>query len=107
MKGINDLFQQAQGLQEKMANMQEELQRKEVTGESGAGLVKVTLNGQHEAKSVSIDEDVFTEDRQVLEDLIAAAITDASRRLAASQAEAMKNLTGGMSLPPGFKFPFQ
>ena len=111
---IEDLMQQAQGLQEKlqsqMQQMQEELSNLEVVGEAGAGLVKVTLNGRHEAKAVTLDPSLRDEPLDVVEDLIAAAITSAAQKLeqaqADSQADAMKAFTGGLGMPPGFKFPF-
>ena len=110
MKGIGDLMKQAQamqeGMQENMRKMQEDLARMEVVGESGAGLVKVTLNGKHEARGVSIDQDLMTEDREILEDLIAAAINDAARRVETLNAEKMSEVTSGLNLPPGMKLPF-
>lgn len=110
MKGIGDLMKQAQamqeGMQENMRKMQEDLQRMEVVGESGAGLVKITLNGKHEARSVAIDSGLLTEDKEILEDLIAAAINDASRRVEALNAEKMAEATSGLNLPPGMKLPF-
>jgi nucleoid-associated protein EbfC len=106
MKGIQDLFKQAQQMQERMQTLQEELAREEVTGESGAGLVKVTLNGRHEAIRVQLDPSLKDEALEILEDLIAAAINDAERRVEASQKERMFGLTAGMGLPPGFKLPF-
>lgn len=110
MKGIGDLMKQAQamqeGMQENMRKMQEELLDLEVVGESGAGLVKVTLNGKHEARGVSIDGTLLTEDKEILEDLVAAAINDAARRVEALNAEKMADMTSGLNLPPGIKLPF-
>ena len=110
MKGIGDLMKQAQamqeGMQENMRKMQEDLQNMEVIGESGAGLVKVTLNGKHEARSVDIDSSLLTEDKEILEDLIAAAINDAARRVESLNAEKMAEATSGLNLPPGMKLPF-
>lgn len=110
MKGIGDLMKQAQamqeGMQENMRKMQEELLDLEVVGESGAGLVKVTLNGKYEARRVSIDDTLLSEDKEILEDLIAAAINDAARRVEALNAEKMSDMTSGLNLPPGIKLPF-
>lgn len=106
MKGMGDLMKQAQQMQERMQELQQELAEAEVTGESGAGLVKITLNGRHEARRVEIDPSLLTEDREVLEDLIAAAITDAARRVERAQQEKMAGLASGLGLPAGFKLPF-
>ncbi len=110
MKGIGDLMKQAQqmqeGMQENMRKMQEDLQNMEIVGESGAGLVKITMNGKHEARGVSIDPSLLAEDREILEDLIAAAINDAARRVETLNAEKMAEVTSGLNLPPGMKLPF-
>jgi DNA-binding YbaB/EbfC family protein len=106
MKGMGDLMKQAQQMQERMADLQRELAEAEVTGESGAGLVKVTLNGRHEARKVDIDPSLMSEEREMLEDLIAAAFTDAARRVEQAQQEKMAGLTAGLGLPPGVKLPF-
>ncbi len=110
MKGIGDLMKQAQAMQEdmqeNMRKMQEDLQNMEVVGESGAGLVKVTLNGKHEARGVDIDASLLTEDKEILEDLIAAAINDAARRVEVLNADKMAEATSGLNLPPGMKLPF-
>ena len=104
--GIGDLMKQAQQMQEKVKSIQEELARTEVTGKSGAGLVTVTMTGRHDVKRVEIDDSLMTEDKEILEDLIAAAVNDAVRRLEENQKEKMSELTAGIPLPPGFKFPF-
>jgi DNA-binding YbaB/EbfC family protein len=104
--GLGDLMQQAQEMQSKMQSMQDELANAEVHGESGAGLVKITMTGRHDVKRVEIDPSLMTEDKDVLEDLIAAALNDAVRRVEKSQKDKMSNLTAGMPLPPGFKLPF-
>ena len=104
--GLGDLMQQAQEMQSKMQSMQDELANAEVQGESGAGLVKITMTGRHDVKRVEIDPSLMTEDKEVLEDLIAAALNDAVRRVEKSQKDKMSNLTAGMPLPPGFKLPF-
>lgn len=106
MKGLNDMMKQAQQMQEKMQQAQEELARKEVQGESGAGLVKITMNGRHDVKTVNIEASLMTEDKEILEDLIAAAINDAVRKVEANNQDMMSGLTAGMKMPPGFKMPF-
>lgn len=103
---MNDLMKQAQAMQERMQQMQEDIARMEVTGESGAGLVKVVMNGRHDARRVNIDHSLLQEDKEILEDLIAAAINDAVRKLEQQQQEQMQKLTGGLQMPPGFKMPF-
>ncbi len=107
MKGsITDLMQQAQKMQAEMQKMQEELANAEVQGESGAGLVTVVMNGRHDVKRVSIDDSVLQEDKEVLEDLLAAAVNDAVRKIEAHSRESMSGLAAGMNLPAGFKMPF-
>lgn len=106
MKGLGDIMKQAQQMQEQMQKAQEELARKEVQGESGAGLVKVVMNGRHDVKSVSIDSSLLAEDKEILEDLVAAAINDAVRKVEANNQNMMSGLTAGMKMPPGFKMPF-
>lgn len=106
MKGqIGQLMQQAQAMQKKMQEAQEEVARIEVTGEAGGGMVKVTLNGKHEGRRVQIDPELLGEDRDMLEDLIAAAITDAARKVQTASEEKMQGVTGGLNLPPGLN-PF-
>ncbi|HTO56729.1 MAG TPA: YbaB/EbfC family nucleoid-associated protein [Pseudomonadales bacterium] len=106
MKGLNDLMKQAQQMQERMQTLQAELAQMEVIGEAGAGLVKVTLNGRHEARRVQIDPSIAKEELAVIEDLIAAAINDAVHRADRAQQEKMASLTAGLGLPAGFKMPF-
>lgn len=107
MKGsIGKMMQQAQEMQGKMQEAQAELARMEITGESGAGLVKVTMNGKHEVSDVVIDPSVFEEDRELLEDLMAAAINDAVQRVSNKSQERMSEVTGGLDLPPGMNLPF-
>ena len=102
---MNEMMQKAQEMQEKMKKAQEELGNLEVNGESGAGMVKVLMNGRHDVKRVSIDDSLLTEDKEVLEDLLAAAVNDAVRKVESTNKEAMANLTGGLNIP-GFKMPF-
>jgi DNA-binding YbaB/EbfC family protein len=100
------LMKQAQQMQENMQRAQEELARTEVEGESGAGLVKIVMTCRHDVKRVSIDPSLLGEDRDMLEDLVAAAFNDALRRAEAASQEKLGSLTAGMPLPPGFKLPF-
>ena len=104
--GLGNLMKQAQQMQENMKKAQEELARTEVEGQSGAGLVKVTMTCRHDVKRVAIDPSLLGEDKDMLEDLVAAAINDAVRRVEATTQEKMSGLTGGMGLPPGLKLPF-
>ena len=104
--GIANLMQQAQKMQERMQKAQEELAMREVEGQSGAGMVKVTMTGKHAVKRVQIDPNLLGEDRDMLEDLIAAAINDAVHRVEVMTQEQMGSLTAGMQLPPGMKLPF-
>ena len=100
------LMKQAQAMQENMQKMQEQLAQIEVEGESGAGMVKVTMNCKHHVKRIQIDPSLLGEDRDMLEDLVAAAFNDALRRAEATSQEKMASVTAGMPLPPGFKLPF-
>jgi len=104
--GMGNLMKQAQQMQEKMQKLQEEVAVMEVTGESGAGLVKVTINGAHNCRRVELDPSLLEDDKDMLEDLIAAAFNDAARRIDEAQKEKMAEISGGMQLPPGFKMPF-
>jgi DNA-binding YbaB/EbfC family protein len=107
MKGnLSDLMKQAQKMQADMQKAQEELANAEIHGEAGAGLVKVVMTGRHDVKRVSIDPAVLSEDREVLEDLLAAAVNDAVRKVEAHNREAMAGLASGLDLPGGFKMPF-
>jgi len=107
MRGnIGQLMKQAQMMQENMRRMQEQLASLEVEGQSGAGLVKVLMTCKHEIKRVSIDPSLVGDDRDMLEDLVAAAFNDAARRVEQTVAERMGGLTAGMGLPPGLKLPF-
>jgi DNA-binding YbaB/EbfC family protein len=104
MKGnIGQLMKQAQAMQEGMRRVQEELATVEVEGQSGAGLVKVALTCKYDVKRVSIDPSLLGDDREMLEDLVAAAFNDAARRVESTVAERMGGLTAGLGLPPGLK----
>lgn len=103
---IGKLMKQAQKMQEQMEKVQAELANAEVTGEAGGGLVKIVMNGKHEVKRLMIDQSVMAEDKEVAEDLIAAAINDAVRRIQQEQETKVGGVTSGLNLPPGFKMPF-
>lgn len=104
MKGnIGQLMKQAQAMQDGMRRVQEELATIEVEGQAGAGLVKITVTCKYDVKRVSIDPSLVGDDREMLEDLVAAAFNDAARRVEATVAERMGGLTAGMGLPPGLK----
>jgi len=104
--GMGNLMKQAQQMQENMQRMQEEIARMEVEGEAGGGMVKVTMTGKHELRRVQIDDSLMGDDKEMLEDLIAAAVNDAVRRIESTQQEKMSGMTAGMNLPPGMKLPF-
>jgi DNA-binding YbaB/EbfC family protein len=104
--GIGNLMKQAQAMQAAVQKAQAEIATLEVTGESGGGMVKVTMNGKHEVKRVQIEPQVAAEDREMLEDLVAAAINDAVNKVDAASQARMSSLMSGVALPPGFKLPF-
>jgi nucleoid-associated protein EbfC len=107
MKGqLAGLMKQAQSMQENLKRAQDELATMEVEGQSGAGLVKVTMTCKHEVKRIVIDPSLLTDDKDMLEDLVAAAFNDGVRRAEAVSQEKMGKLTAGMPMPPGMKFPF-
>ncbi|HSG10247.1 MAG: YbaB/EbfC family nucleoid-associated protein [Gammaproteobacteria bacterium] len=104
--GLGNLMKQAQEMQANMQKAQEKLADMEVTGESGGGLVKVTMTGRHEVRRVVIDDSLMSDDKDMLEDLVAAAINDATHKVESTTQEQMSSLTAGMNLPPGMKLPF-
>jgi DNA-binding YbaB/EbfC family protein len=107
MKGqIGQLMKQAQMMQENMRRMQEQLASVEVEGQAGAGLVRVVMTCKHDVKRVSIDPSLVGDDREMLEDLVAAAFNDAARRVEQTVAEKMSGFAAGLGLPPGLKLPF-
>jgi DNA-binding YbaB/EbfC family protein len=107
MKGsIGKLMKQAQEMQENMQKAQEELANMEVTGESGGGLVSVVMTGRHDVKRVSIDDSLMGDDKDMLEDLLAAAVNDAVRQVERTSQDKMSGMTAGMNLPGGMKLPF-
>ena len=107
MRGnFNDLMKQAQAVQASMQKIQAEIAALEVTGEAGGGMVKVIMNGRHEVKRVQIEPAVTGEDREMLEDLLAAAVNDAVHKVEVRVQEKMASATAGLPLPPGMKLPF-
>lgn len=104
--GIGNLMRQAQQMQENLQKAQEELANLEVTGESGGGLVKVTMTGRHDVKRVSLDDSLLQDDKDMLEDLVAAAVNDAVRLVEKASQEKMSGMASGLNLPGGFKLPF-
>ncbi|TRX57526.1 YbaB/EbfC family nucleoid-associated protein [Thalassomonas sp. M1454] len=104
--GMGNLMKQAQQMQAKMAKAQEEIAAMEVIGEAGAGMVKVTMLGNHNVRRVEIDESLMEDDKDMIEDLVAAAFNDAVRRVEEESKERMSSVTGGMQMPPGMKMPF-
>lgn len=103
---FGNMMKQAEALQRNMAKAQEEIARLEVVGEAGGGMVKVTMTGKHEVKRVQIEPAVIGEDREMLEDLVAAAINDAVRRVEQQSSQRMQGMMSGLRLPPGMKLPF-
>ena len=103
--GLGDLMKQAQQMQASMQKAQAELGQLEVQGESGGGMVRVTMNGRHEVRAVQIDATTLGDDKEMLEDLIAAAVNDAVRKVEARVQEKFSGLMSGVALPPGFKLP--
>ena len=104
--GLGNLMKQAQEMQANMEKAQAELASLEVTGESGGGMVKVTMTGKHEVRRVVVDDSLLQDDKDMLEDLVAAAINDAVHKVEATTQERMSGLTSGINLPPGMKLPF-
>jgi len=107
MRGnIGNMMKQAQMVQENMKQMQEKLATIEIEGQSGAGMVKVTMTCRYDVKKINIDNSLIGEDKEMLEDLVAAAFNDAVRRVESTTQTKMAELTSGLGLPPGFKLPF-
>ncbi|MFT2092920.1 YbaB/EbfC family nucleoid-associated protein [Paraglaciecola sp. 2405UD69-4] len=104
--GMGNMMKQAQQMQERMQKSQEELANTEITGESGAGLVKITMTCNHAVRRVEIDPSLMEDDKEMIEDLVAAAINDSNRRIQETTKEKMASVTGGMQMPPGMKMPF-
>ncbi|MGB5398329.1 MAG: YbaB/EbfC family nucleoid-associated protein [Gammaproteobacteria bacterium] len=107
MKGaMGNLMKQAQKMQEDMQKAQAEIASMEVEGQSGGGMVKVIMNGRHELRSVSLDDSLMSDDKEMIEDLLAAAVNDAVRKIEQESANRMSGVTAGMNLPGGMKLPF-
>ena len=107
MKNLADIMKQVQSMQSKMTDMQAKLEATTVTGQSGGGLVKVTLSGKGAMTAINLDPSLLKpEEKEILEDLIAAAHTDAKNKVEAMMAQEMQSVTGGLPLPPGMKLPF-
>ncbi len=107
MKNLGEMMKQVQAMQSRMAEMQAKLEQATVTGQSGGGMVKVTLNGKGSMTGIVVDPSLLKpEDKEILEDLIVAAHSDAKSRVETMMAEEMKSVTGGLPLPPGLKLPF-
>ena len=104
--GIGQLMKQAQQMQAEMQKAQEEMANLTVTGESGAGLVRITMTCKHEVRALEIDDSLVGDDKEMLEDLIVAAFNDAVRRVESTVKEKFSGMASGLSLPPGFKLPF-
>jgi DNA-binding YbaB/EbfC family protein len=104
--GLGNLMKQAQKMQADMQKAQEELAKTEIQGQAGGGMVKITINGKHEVRRVEIDDALVDDDKEMLEDLIAAAMNDAVHKLEDHSKEQMANLTAGINLPPGMNLPF-
>jgi DNA-binding YbaB/EbfC family protein len=104
--GIGNLMKQAQLMQENMKKLQEQLAVMEIEGQAGSGLVKVVMTGRHEVRRVTIDPKLLSDDKEILEDLVAVAINDAVRKIDATTQEKMSGVTAGLPLPPGLKLPF-
>jgi DNA-binding YbaB/EbfC family protein len=104
--GLGNILKQAQKMQEDLQKAQEKMAQEEVVGEAGAGMVKVTMNGRHEVKRVEIDPSLLEDDKEMLEDLVAAAFNAAAQKVGEKMKENMAGLTSGLPLPPGFKMPF-
>jgi len=104
--GLGNIMKQAQQMQANMQKLQEELAKMEVTGQSGGGMVTVVMNGRHEVRRVTIDPSLMSDDKDMLEDLIAAAVNDAVHKVESTSQERMASVTAGLNLPAGFKLPF-
>ncbi|MEX0619857.1 MAG: YbaB/EbfC family nucleoid-associated protein [Pseudohongiellaceae bacterium] len=106
MADFNEIVKQAREMQEKMKQAQEEMANLIVEGESGAGLVKIRMNGKYDVKKVQLNSSLMEEDKEVIEDLVAAAINDAVRKLEEKNRDTLGGMTSGLGLPDNFKFPF-
>jgi nucleoid-associated protein EbfC len=106
MKGLSQLMKQAQEMQANMQKAQDELAKLEIEGEAGGGMVKIRMTCKHEVRRVALEDALLEDDKEMLEDLIAAAINDANRKIEQTVQDRMASLTNGLALPPGMKLPF-
>jgi DNA-binding YbaB/EbfC family protein len=106
MKGLSQLMKQAQEMQANMQKAQDELAKLEIEGEAGGGMVKIRMTCKHEVRRVALEDALLKDDKEMLEDLIAAAINDANRKIEQTVQDRMASLTNGLALPPGMKLPF-
>ena len=106
MSGLGDIMKQAQKMQENLQRAQDEIADTEVQGEAGAGMVKIVMTGRHDVKRVEIEPSLLTTDKEMLEDLVAAAVNDANRRVEKATQDKMVDVTSGLGLPAGIKLPF-
>ena len=107
MNNMSQIMKQAKAMQEKMAEMQKKIEETEIEGSSGGGAVKIVMNGKHEVKNLFLDPSIVNSDeKEVLEDLIIAALNDANKKIAENTNDQLGSISGGMGLPPGLKFPF-
>ncbi len=104
--GLSGLMKQAQQMQKNLQDAQNEIANMQVTGEAGGGMVKVVMTGRHDVRRVTIDESLMSDDKEMLEDLVAAAVNDAVRKVEKNSQDKLSSLTGGLDLPPGMKLPF-
>lgn len=104
--GLGNMMKQAQAMQEKMQQAQQDLANMEVTGQSGAGMVTLVMTGKHDVKRVTLDPLLLSEDKEMIEDLLAAAVNDAVHKVEKETADRMADVTGGLNLPAGMKLPF-
>ena len=106
MTDLNEIMKQAKLMQEQFQKAQDEQLKTKTEGESGAGLVRITMNGKHDVLDVSLDDALLGEDKAVIEDLLTAAVNDAVRKIEEKNKDSLSGMTGGMKMPDGFKFPF-
>jgi DNA-binding YbaB/EbfC family protein len=106
MTDLNEIMKQAKLMQEQFQKAQEEQLKTKTEGESGAGLVRITMNGKHDVLNVSLDDELLGEDKAVIEDLLTAAVNDAVRKIEEKNKDSLSGMAGGMKMPDGFKFPF-
>lgn len=106
MNDMNELLAQARKMQEQMKKAQEEAEKRTVTGESGAGLVRVELGGRYDVRSIQLSDELMSEDKSIIEDLVAAAFNDAVKKLDDGSRDTFSQMASGFKLPDGFKFPF-